>query len=464
MNVNYNLIICSISFLNLNAKSFREIRQEFSKFGEIVRQTTGGGTNTDELVTISYNDKGAAVRALQTHFTNKDYPYLDIAKGSSLLLVNSSDSSDCEDHESSILAAVRAGALHPHHQDLLQQSSGQAHHMGGPGGHQLQHDPFSRAHAGPPGSDVVDELLKPLQSYFSVFRTGQYGAGMEHDLVNGGPPAHNTRSQADKRYKIKKQQENDSRSKKRGNERNEIVENGHHLHPSHMAMVMGGPPPMTNGFGPRLDMEADMGHDMSQPPPNMVPGYPPPPHLQHPLLLPPPVLLSSSSPGPNSPSAPMTGYNSNTSAPPPPAPTSGDQSEGQTPLDLDISKMSISDPPPVDDVQSTESPEPEPEQPPVDIEALADKLTKDLFNFYSLSFICKSKDLSERRIRLDFGLVAEVREVKKSRNIIDYFDLQVSRIRGQLGKVDSPVIVSFESKEDCLKCVQDQNLSSKVKA
>ena len=75
------MFLCSISFLNLNAKSFREIRQEFSKFGEIVRQTTGGGTNTDELVTISYNDKGAAVRALQTHFTNKDYPYLDIAKG-----------------------------------------------------------------------------------------------------------------------------------------------------------------------------------------------------------------------------------------------------------------------------------------------------------------------------------------------------------------------------------------------
>ena len=67
--------------MNLNAKSFRDIRQEFGKFGEVVRQVTGGGTNTDELVTISYNDKGAAVRALQTHFTNKDYPYLDIAKG-----------------------------------------------------------------------------------------------------------------------------------------------------------------------------------------------------------------------------------------------------------------------------------------------------------------------------------------------------------------------------------------------
>ena len=71
----------SISFLNLNIRTFREIRQEFSKFGEIVRQTTGGGSNTDELVSISYADKGAAVRALQTHFTNKDYPYLDIAKG-----------------------------------------------------------------------------------------------------------------------------------------------------------------------------------------------------------------------------------------------------------------------------------------------------------------------------------------------------------------------------------------------
>ena len=74
-------LFSSISFLNLNIRTFREIRQEFSKFGEIVRQTTGGGSNTDELVSISYADKGAAVRALQTHFTNKDYPYLDIAKG-----------------------------------------------------------------------------------------------------------------------------------------------------------------------------------------------------------------------------------------------------------------------------------------------------------------------------------------------------------------------------------------------
>ena len=36
-------------------------------------------------------------------------------------------------------------------------------------------------------------------------------------------------------------------------------------------------------------------------------------------------------------------------------------------------------------------------------------ISKDLFSLYSLSFVCKAKDLSERRIKLDFGLVAEVK-------------------------------------------------------
>lgn len=78
---NIIFFLSSISFLNLNAKSFRDIRAEFGRFGEIVRLTSGGGCNTDELVSISYADKSSAVKALQTHFTNKDYPYLDIAKG-----------------------------------------------------------------------------------------------------------------------------------------------------------------------------------------------------------------------------------------------------------------------------------------------------------------------------------------------------------------------------------------------
>ena len=349
--------------------------------------------------------------------------------GSSLLLVNSSDSSDCEDHEAGILAGVRAGALHPHHQDLLQhhqlsraaaadhQLAAAAAAAGSAGG---QHDPFSRAPA-PPGSSVVDELLKPLQSYFSVFRTGQYTGGMDADLVNGGPPAHNTRSHAaDKRYRIRKQQENE-RNKKRG-ERSEITENGHLAHGHHpgLGMVpMGAPPPITNGFGPHHPMEADMSHlpppNMAEPPPNMA-HYPPPPHLQHPLLLPPPVLLSSS---PVSPSAPL--YAGDRGQVPPPGPAPGDTAAepGQdqtTSLDLDISKMSISDPPPaaaeadaetqqlLAEAEADEAAEPQ----PVDVEQLAELLTKDLFNLYSLSFVCKSKDLSERRVRLDFGLSAEV--------------------------------------------------------
>merc|ERR1719312_1759400 len=71
--------------------------------------------------------------------------------------------------------------------------------------------------------------------------------------------------------------------------------------------------------------------------------------------------------------------------------------------------------------------------------------SKDLFNLFSLAFICKSKDLSERKIRLEFGLVAEV-----------------CRVRGQPGKVDATVIVSFETVEDCMKCLEDRALRTKL--
>ena len=369
--------------------------------------------------------------------------------GSSLLLVNSSDSSDCEDHESSILAAVRAGALHPHHQELLHDrvlanrapgsrphSADRHHHHGGVGHHHAggqggHHDPF-RNKSAQAGSDVVDELLKPLQSYFSVFRTGHIQGGQHgllDELVNGGPPAHNTRSQ-DKRYRIKKQQQEGERSKKRG-DRGDVVENGH-LGPSHhhnvpmVPMPMGAPPPV-NGFGPpqghsgpppRLDMETEIAHslpppNMAEPPPNMVPAPPyPPPHLQHPLLLPPmvgpppPVLLS---PAPTSPPTFST----------PNEDQSRRSSEEQ--LELEISNMSIADPHPAlpsqsineSDQQQEESTEHDHDQHEEDVvkaeqQLQAQQLTKDLFNLYSLSFLCKSKDLSERRIRLDFGMVAEV--------------------------------------------------------
>ncbi len=176
------------------------------------------------------------------------YSNFYVILGSSLLLVNSSDSSDCEENE--------PPRFHHHHQEIqhrLQQQQQQQQlavtkppprpHSGSrPHSTERPHDPFSNNSVA--GSDVVDELLKPLQSYFSVFRTGVYDqGGADADLINGvrdgGPPAHNTRSQTDKRYKIKKNQSSANMGNEPRKARHDIVENGigglHHQQ---------GPPPM----------------------------------------------------------------------------------------------------------------------------------------------------------------------------------------------------------------------------
>lgn len=182
----------SITFLNLNMKTSREIQQEFRKFGEIVSLTSGGGGNTDELVSISYSEKSCAVRALQTHFTNKEFPYLDIAKGNSLLLVNSSDSSDNEENELDFMnkpSCVHGKMTYPHPPPQGQVPPNNLSHPEGTGSNSSAggasasssssgnldpfHDP-STLENGPGGKDVVDELLKPFQSYFQIYQTGQY--------------------------------------------------------------------------------------------------------------------------------------------------------------------------------------------------------------------------------------------------------------------------------------------------
>ena len=106
-----------------------------------------------------------------------------MAKGSFLQYIdNSSDLSDCEDHEGYILAAIRTGALHPHHLELLydrllsirapgsKPQNADIHHHGGDvfpaGGY---HNQFRKKSA-QAGSDEADELLKALQSYISVPR------------------------------------------------------------------------------------------------------------------------------------------------------------------------------------------------------------------------------------------------------------------------------------------------------
>lgn len=90
---------------------------------------------------------------------------MDIAKGSSLLLVNSSDSSDNEENESDYL----------HRRGEFYNQYATAAAVGcTPKAKDPFHDP-SPSKSGNGGSDIVDELLKPLQSYFNIYRTGQYG-------------------------------------------------------------------------------------------------------------------------------------------------------------------------------------------------------------------------------------------------------------------------------------------------
>lgn len=71
-------------------------------------------------------------------------------------------------------------------------------------------------------------------------------------------------------------------------------------------------------------------------------------------------------------------------------------------------------------------------------------LEEDLFGHYSLTFINKAKDLSERKVRLDFSKYGEV-----------------ARVRGQFSASGEPIIVSFNDKESAEKCVGSPSMNSK---
>ena len=459
----------SISFLNLNMKTFREIRQEFSKFGEIVRLTSGGGGNTDELVSISYAEKQAAVKALQNHFTNKEFPYLDIAKGSSLLLVNSSDSSDNEDNESDYILR-EAQRNHHHARHHMQQ------HPGSGGSSDPFHDPSSVANGGLGGSDVVDELLKPLQSYFSIYRTGQYQSlhpGSEEPAFNGsGTPPHSANRSPDKKYRIKsmKQQQPPNGLKVHHPPQLHPVENGHpRLHQR--------PPPPTAGGGTAIAP-----NDFSMPPPNR----PPPPVLlqQQRQAIPgvenPGVLPSKPSSETSALSNTVTSPTDTSSTPPSPPLSAQESPEREIPAPISASNASTTStqiPPSAEVAEasssspaSTPSPSPsgaqetlvekeevkcskdaasdvqteeDPEDSPCQSQPGEAVLRQDPLGFFSVSFLNRSKDLTERKVRLDFGP-------------------EVARVRGlQRGGEGDVVTVSFEAVESAAAALEDEALSSK---
>jgi len=71
-------------------------------------------------------------------------------------------------------------------------------------------------------------------------------------------------------------------------------------------------------------------------------------------------------------------------------------------------------------------------------------LQTDVFGLYSLTFVNKTKDLSERKVRLDFSKFGEV-----------------ARVRGQFNNAGEIIIVSFNEKESAEKAVTSPSLASK---
>jgi RNA recognition motif-containing protein len=489
----------SISFLNLNMKTFREIRAEFSKFGDIVRLTSGGGGNTDELVSISYKEKSAAVKALQTHFTNKEFPYLDIAKGSSLLLVTSSDSSDNEDGSNEVAAAAAAVAAaaaaaaeyrpggggnrhhhnHHHHQhqqqhyqhQVQQQHQKQQHHQQHQ--HQQQvaanssktpndpfHDPRPSGQNGLVGSsDVVDELLKPLQSYFSIYRTGQYhgllggsvggdggsigssscgldGSGLG-PLVNGGGMPRSP----DKKYRIKSVKPASSSSNGHSpSNSGKHMRNDHPVHPPPLHV----PPPTHNAFSVPPPSAPPVASAMqngsaSSGLPSMLTGPPPPTTNPDQMQNPPPsqalnqvapvtahpadvfeilesrekvvslecngfVVLSSSTPSSSS-----TTSKEKSSTP-------EQEQLSQQSMPEAIAAQAVAECAPVAEAAIPVTLEDHviPCAPPAEpfLSDHQNVVHEDYLGSYSLSFCNRCKDLSERKIRLDLSREAGVSPVR----------------------------------------------------
>lgn len=247
--------------------------------------------------------------------------------------------------------------------------------------------------------------------------------------------------------------------------------------------MAGPPPPVANGYGPHHvhsgpppmlgDVETEIAHslpppNMAEPPPGMLGAPPyPPPHQ--------PLLLLPSVSGP----PPVLGSPQQQSSPPYPIPITPHDAQDESMLDVAsslseeeqlevaVSNISLSEQPhhlseeqeeeqPVEEAMAVIEEQPklvdeeeekkvdQEDQEVVEVVLPPQPPSKDLFNLFSLAFICKSKDLSERKIRLEFGLVAEV-----------------CRVRGQPGKVDATVIVSFETVEDCMKCLEDKALMTK---
>ena len=67
----------SIEFTNVGMSGVREITNEFSRHGEIVKVQQSGGRNSVKKVTVSYQELDAAVVAIQHYANSNDVRGID---------------------------------------------------------------------------------------------------------------------------------------------------------------------------------------------------------------------------------------------------------------------------------------------------------------------------------------------------------------------------------------------------
>ena len=82
----------SIEFTNVGMSGVREITNEFSRHGEIVKVQQSGGRNAVKRVTVSYQELEAAVTAIQHYANSNDVRGIDFV--SECLELQQSDTRD----------------------------------------------------------------------------------------------------------------------------------------------------------------------------------------------------------------------------------------------------------------------------------------------------------------------------------------------------------------------------------
>jgi hypothetical protein len=86
---------------------------------------------------------------------------------------------------------------------------------------------------------------------------------------------------------------------------------------------------------------------------------------------------------------------------------------------------------------------------PVTVEA-------DVFGLYSLSFVNRSKDLTERKVRLDFGKYGDVSKIRGQ-----FGNQANAAANGTPGGVSDSVVVSYSDRDCCQRAVSHPTLKAK---